>query len=1608
MPTGFKYKVWLLASNPMEWTSILPGKSRHCIEFDFEYVIKYEEKLTPFEVGPSAWLCEYSRLPTKIMQVKDMRENSKWKDESQTVYGRTIWVRDRFGFPPDEISDMEHTIEVTVTEASIFRATTHHSDSVDVHVALTATNDVTQRLCKTLKHPGPVPRQTIFCRLDAGTYHLKFFADYPLGGLHPCSDFFAQISLKPTALIGSNIKCLKSASDLSAMKLERGSEFTSVPRWRNIKVPIKFADHATTMKIWSEQVEVTEEMAKQHVYLRLTVQSDYLSSDLRFQVKTEGKYIADPKVTSHGYADMIGPLDEGFYIAEMYYVAGQNWDGNNLCSKSTVDLRLISKQKFHRDSEQWICAQSRVPLPDFFNPQEEEHVLLDSEYSIPESGQHRIKFSLQEDFFVKVRATSADADFRLELKPKYGGNTIATGEGDLYAMVDRGNYQLSMTANVRGAGQSSSCLTMHLNLLLQPKHMLPPCPWAPAELYKPSAWQVAQAQIHADDHIGNVLVDLVPKHLSKDLYVPAPVTLWMNQDMEKTWDLVVDQTAALRLDVVMSPPWLPLTLSLRRKKGGKKGSPLGSAIGTATWIESRLLLLMPDLPKGSYVIELKQTAKYTPKEQVSMMCSHVTIHSEIGIASKEVMNSMRSEMLQLADLLAVQPFPQNFNAVGWLATSQAPVLTTQIYSFPSGFGAGNLKLDEKGIMRIVCEPADLSNAEAQVQVSKGGSVVAVSDKVGHLVAELEQGTYEIRMRAKVAFLVTIGLATYSRLKEDVMLLDSGSPCVDKFPELNPPKAAKEWTVGPKIVRLSPGFVNRQGELTKIPIVVAIPSILYIEAGSAFPLDAVRIGLQVPEGLWVGEQRGMRNALQIELPPGKYSVQLSQPIPVGTSIERCLDFSVFMATTPLNPDAEVPEDLKETTSDEETAGEASACFSMGAVPLPLDLSTDEGGSAILGGPIGSDGRLLIRQRVLITDMHDGRKKIYLGTGSRKLTLKVGTVLAGYTRFGLASQLTFIVQVPATRQTLEPAAFWAHSEGWERVYQIEESVSGLWLIFRHDHRERSESACIHFALEVEVHPANDLQRMIECQGRVKSPEAMFPDPIRNSAIGKEYHYAQPLAMVREPQGGMLRTLSFSLSTNSWIQAEVGHNFFLSHVEMDLVSEHDTANVITTSEQEFINKAEHPVNSRQWMGRVLPAGSYLLRIADDHYKGQFGASSACFPFTFHFRVVPHNSAPSVVSLHPHPSMPIPRGVDIILTIRFSESPSGAQEDVVRSIFFGDMQAVTGGSLSVVEGLYSPKKSAVRYTTQEGNLVWIVGWNSRVLGNVKKAKLTIGVLKSNSTGQPFRYPQMTYTVVDVPEGKPWRGSRIEKYAKETEEHWVVTSEAEVQKQKDAAPANDEYPEDRGKSEDIGGIKSEGDVQVPEPVVITEAPATEAPSPPPEEKTSEDVGKVKSEGSDEPQVDKWDSPSASDSEMPKVEDKIESKPVEEGAVSKDEGISVAAESADDLSETQCPEGSVLNAVTKVCESIPSVGGPPGQSAYLVVLAVCGLAILGLLFRFNYPKFSLFKPTETSFGGGAAAVRRSPQRGGESRQRNAGWSKYRDDESSSLTQQGNDSDDEYL
>ncbi|CAJ1345354.1 unnamed protein product [Effrenium voratum] len=66
----------------------------------------------------------------------------------------------------------------------------------------------------------------------------------------------------------------------------------------------------------------------------------------------------------------------------------------------------------------------------------------------------------------------------------------------------------------------------------------------------------------------------------------------------------------------------------------------------------------------------------------------------VGVSSKEAVNTMRSELLDLPDLLAVQPLPRSMNMVGWLSGSLAAV-GTQVYRFSQAVHKAELKLDEK-------------------------------------------------------------------------------------------------------------------------------------------------------------------------------------------------------------------------------------------------------------------------------------------------------------------------------------------------------------------------------------------------------------------------------------------------------------------------------------------------------------------------------------------------------------------------------------------------------------------------------------------------------------------------------------------------------------------------------------------------------------------------------------------------------------------------------------------------------------------------------------------------------------------------------------------------
>lgn len=1572
MPTGFRYKIWLLRASMTEWTShrLMPS-GRHCIEYDFDYSIKFEQGMTPFEIGPSAWLCESTRLPASIIQTADTNKHSELGD-GEAIIGRNIWIRDRFGFPPDEVTNMEHVVTLEVAERSMFRATTHHSDGVDVFIKLRAPekeNKLKNLACRPVKHPGPVPRQTIFCVLSPGTYKLTFFADYPLGGLHPCSDFFAQMAIKPLVLLSDVDKCMLEAGPKSTLTISPNPVKTLRPVWQTLKVPIEVSLMSKVTQVWRESIEVTEETAAQKVFLRLVVYSDYASADMRFQVWLDGKWIADTQVTASGYADMIGPLDVGVYEIRLYYISAGNSAGEvepvKLCSSVSADLRIFSKSAFGNSTENWMCSSTRVPAPHRLEPQPSEQVLIDSEYVMPSTGAHVIRIVLSETRLLRVQSTSASGDFRMALRSGVGKDKVdvARGKEKLEIILAAGSYTLILAAMVEDVDSAATCPVFFLNLLLQAHNSIPMCPWGYS--YNGPRSSHDDMQKRASDHIGELLLNLVPTELSQDaaMNVKEPVSLWMSEGMSKDFEFKVSSTAAIRLDIAMHPPFLPLQAFIRNKFPKTK---LEAPVATAEWTENRLLLLDSDLPAGQYILSIAQPRAYKKGPGVSVdmrtICSHVTISAELGPASKEAINNMRSELLDLPDLLAIQPWLPSLNMVGWLSagSSTAPVVGTQVYRFSKDGSTTKFTLDEPSLVRVVCEPADLSNADIDAKLisTAGGTrrTVATSDKLGQVIAEADAGPYELEMhpKANAPFLVTVGVATKGRLKEDIVFNANQDICAQQVPDLSAGLQfpASGWTLGPVFMRLDKKFLMAENVIPKVPIVIKVPSVLYIEVGSSLPLDLVRISLEVPEGLWVAEQRGLRNSLEIELPAGQYTIHLGQPkVAPVPSIQRCLDFSVYVVARPMNPDAaaeekddedeeegfgrkqfmeaEDGEDVKaELNAREEAAVESAPCFSMGTAPMPLDLSDPKGGSAVLGGPI-KDGRLLVRAKVMITDMHDGRKKVYMSTGGKTLQVKVGVLLGGYSKLSLASALSFSV-ISSSGQIVPTLMDWSTPGGWERIVILDGSAPGYWLRFHHDHRERAESACMHFTLAIEAHPKDEVRSMMTCPSTTFRADVRIPsqftlkEETRQAATlssksgeqeeyaglthdsmqvagakawQKPYRFKSPMWSCKQPQDGFLTKSKFTLNQWSWVSVEVAYNFFVSHAELDLCDANDMSEPIAFGELDFVHSGGHMLNARLMLGRVLAPGDYIVRVADDHYAKQVDGGDACFPFSFEFIAIPESSDPTVVSVQPDPTVPVRRGTDLVVTLRFSEPPYGTVEEVVSSFWLGLYQAKTGGSFHHMHSKYLNAKhtTTVQASAAEGHHVWVIAWSAEVLEELEENYVTLSIvgLKSNITKKRFRFNSPTFTISEPGHVEPWSGGEK-----------MGAGEPEQKKGPGGPKASDTLPgvfsDEKGGSGSSGTV---GTVGAPKPEGSSpgsifgsfglggSTPKEQSPSPPPR---GQDVPVSVSHWEPKPNVEEWN---------PLGDD-------HQGLQDHDSPATPAKKDEDG-----CPEGTVLNKETSICET---------------------------------------------------------------------------------------------
>lgn len=723
---------------------------------------------------------------------------------------------------------------------------------------------------------------------------------------------------------------------------------------------------------------------------------------------------------------------------------------------------------------------------------------------------------------------------------------------------------------------------------------------------------------------------------------------------------------------------------------------------------------------------------------------------------------------------------------------------------------------------------------------------------------------------------------------------STSTSLQKAQQSNPILTSKGYSLS-KTFYLSPEWLKKTGDLLEVPIDVSSHSIIHLEAGSPSLVEFVRAGVLVPEGLWVGEQRSNMNVLRLELPPGRYIAKFSVPssltssefdltspylfggssrvgdkgssggdlassllkVPPDLFVDRCFAFTINVRLTPISMPSlsqasigykhqrtrAIGEVRSSSTNDDNAAGEAdneesdesamgAECMTYGAVPLPLDFTAAEGGSYSIGGPVSNDGRLLVRGRFFISDLKDGRKKIYLKAPKDSI-LKVSVRVpgSGGSSGSQGSATTMAFRVKTSGSGLElPVVDWQTSPGsWDRIYRLK-AREPVWLELRradHANGESSASGCVVFDMAVALEPTDLFHQMSQCPSQAPTNafnldklyvvdtvagtgvvRNSFNEVLPSNAIqlytksgsinsGQFFTLNSGLVILRESRSGFVHHIDLKIDEPSLITLSVEFNFILSHLEADIVpvgsddqgqplSADQTSNAKIAffklvSDLDFIGPSTSPLNARQYIETSLPAGQYKLRIADDHWPLQFQSmyDSRCFPLRVNITVAPQylppnskptsvinsqsapllvqyksiDPAPRLLSIHPHPSMPIMHGQDLLVTLRFSSPPSISETEISEHIGLIPVEVpqVSMPGLSSMNMNVNNRNanalgrqlrpSAFVQSWGEGGLVWYFVWADEDIRRLRTAQVglvwsPIFQSKLSKSKMPFGIP--------------------------------------------------------------------------------------------------------------------------------------------------------------------------------------------------------------------------------------------------------------------------------
>eukprot|EP00923_Selenidium_pygospionis_P037476 GHVN01065728.1.p1 GENE.GHVN01065728.1~~GHVN01065728.1.p1 ORF type:complete len:1909 (-),score=197.04 GHVN01065728.1:4706-10432(-) len=1381
-PTGFKYKVWLLAGEPIHTND----PRTQCIEFDLSLKASFEARQTPFDVGEHSWLCPHSRLPDRLVQ-----KSSHDTDDIEvgTIQAQSLHIADHFAFPPDEMTELFHKIAIEISEMSLLRVVVTQA-SLDVRVILSSgEHDEPVQSCRSLKNPSAVQRnryESIFCQVAKGDYNLYFYGEYPLGGLPPCDGFNVQLSIKPAHLVQKYASCGRLGEErvlsLSRIRQSKHDDWTS----HEVRViGSRGSDGPHHHKIGEHEARVQNQPVS-HSYLRVAMRSDFLHGHIRAVVKKDGETISTLAPTAFETLEMLGPLASGVYTVQYFYQTLTSDSSlafhlsDDMCASVAIDTRILERTSEEWRDERWACPLALSPIPHILEVNEFEEALLDQEYLVPQSGRASITVRIPEKarYIFKLQSGSSDLQAQIKLQDS-AGLTLASDKDRLFWNIDQSVTKIVIIFHrIHESGMASACPVVKLHVVLQPISLIPVCPWALNRDVSGAFRTIlssTQRQQAANDHLGDLAVDLEPKRISNDLYASPPTHLWMGLIMHPKFSFSSShESTVVRVEVTMHPPWLPLVVHLYKKLEDQRGirsHPLASSSPHS----SRVILMAENVGKGDYEIHFTMFGSWPADEQndsahdhLINLCSHVTVNSEVGENDESIRNTVRAELLDIPSMFPVENLPESLNQVGWLSLPDSCVSSTSLLNFNEN-SSTRLDVQKETYFGLHSEPIVLSGDPLKIVIKKTDSNdrEPVASSSGTISAVLSPGSHVIEFEGNSPYLITLAISARNTFPD----LPSLSQCAAEVAELRLPVTLPErvWRADEMQFSIDPSGRRKtlRDALLKTSVEVTTPSVFVLEVGTPLVFDTLQVGVKVPEGLWLSEQRGKRSVLRIEVPAGRFDISVAPGSSSHTnalqfgSADQCLSFSFSFSSIPIN-------------SESQETGQAE-CRSYGTSPLPLDVTTREGGSEALGGPFDqTTGRLLIRSRVLVSDLHDGRKKVYFAfPKDRDLVLKLGV----YNRPTTSNTGTPFHHVQVRVQTKERKSIspshgeWVlEEEQWERVYPLSDEVH--WLIFRQDHMETLQSGCLLFDMLLQIMPRSDLRAMSHCPEHSISYDGFFTQNMLLTAMMDHTntptelelaHLVTPLSFVRQPREGFIASLPFKLDQDAVVLVEVRYNQFVSHIEMDIVRDRSGGSRQSPSdmnderealgEMDFIGKNSDTLTARQWIATGLSSGRYVLHIADDHYGAQFEGSEACFPLSFKFSVLKASSQIArIVAVHPEPGRQLLYGQDLVVFIRLSVPVQGDEMDVARQIAL-----VSDNSKPVHPRMFS---------RSEGGLVLTALWRHKELiplGGIATLKFAEEFVSEE--GSPFSFASsalfpngLTYTIpthrdMHPHDKAPWAG---------------------------------------------------------------------------------------------------------------------------------------------------------------------------------------------------------------------------------------------------------------